>query len=160
MVILKGMAIAFYYADDPAIRVMEDIDVLVDQKRAKSVLKFLEQFHIIAHGVKPNRLAQRCGYVERFRIAFNVLSAYGVLIPEGVLQQIVAIPFNSNEINHFQVLNKLISTELGIVKKSFYNLALFYWQHRIYQRGIVSLFFLLPLHCFYRLLNEIIKKRS
>lgn len=40
---LKGLSTAFYYADDPAIRVMEDIDILIPPQKANIVLDFLRK---------------------------------------------------------------------------------------------------------------------
>ena len=38
---LKGLSTAFYYSDDPAIRVMEDIDVLVNPRYVDTLLDHL-----------------------------------------------------------------------------------------------------------------------
>ena len=41
--LLKGLGIAFFYADDPAIRSMDDIDILIDPNKINKILDVMEQ---------------------------------------------------------------------------------------------------------------------
>ena len=43
IILLKGLSIAFYYADDPAIRIMDDIDILIAPEKINKFLDILEK---------------------------------------------------------------------------------------------------------------------
>ena len=52
LTLLKGLAIAFHYCDDPAIRVMDDVDVLIDKKKANKVISTLKQKYTLRSNYK------------------------------------------------------------------------------------------------------------
>lgn len=52
---LKGLSTAFYYSDDPAIRVMEDIDVLVNPRYVDTLLDHLDKTYELLIPYKRNK---------------------------------------------------------------------------------------------------------
>ncbi len=56
IILLKGLSSAFYYADDSAIRVTEDIDILIRREQIKPLLKKLDKLYMLKERYKLPRI--------------------------------------------------------------------------------------------------------